>query len=686
MSATTELLMLRRAEALAGIGAWQCGPGGAGLCWSPQCYVVHRLPASQAQPDWATALSLLTPASAQQLQDAVAQVFGNGPGGRSFDLQLHLQTSSPGVALRCTGQLTHIDRQAVLHGSWRADVSTTLTKQLPGPSPAVPLSAFEAWRVLDMAANQVGIAFGYREADGDRALWSDPLKAMFELPPSAPAPTRLELMQMLDPADRSAVNHSLLNPPPPGEVREFEFRLLPNSQGLQRTLLTRGAVLPTDGAGSRLYFAVIDITQLKQRSRENAQQLEQLHQRLQLATEAAGIGTWEWDARTQQGKWDAQAIAMFGLQDHTGELTREHFYERIHPDDLAGLMARLEGSAPEPSDFDPLVRVLIPSPKSDAGQTGGAPQVRWVQARGRREYDSAGKLVKRVGVCFDVTQRHEAEVNRQAKELAEQANAEKTQFLARMSHELRTPLNAVLGFAQLLTMDTTAPLAPTQLARVGHIQQAGWHLLSLINDVLDLTHLEAHETQLVMGPVPVHEALQSCVDAVAQQRARGQVGLETGTTDTPSFNWQTVQLLNRCLPQNANLTVRADSARLAQVLVNVVSFLAKRTGLGGTVEISAVANPGDTVSLLARDDGPPLTEEELRLLFEPFSRQGPEMPVVDGTGIGLTLAKLIVKQMGGQLRVTSGASSALPGATPSDSALFTTHTGTLFEVQLPSGG
>jgi signal transduction histidine kinase len=446
---------------------------------------------------------------------------------------------------------------------------------------------------------------------------------------------------------------------------------LPNSQGLQRTLLTRGAVLPTDGPGSRLYFAVIDITQLRQRGRERALQLEQLHQRLQLATEAAGIGTWEWDARTRQGKWDAQAIALFGLQEHRGDLKAEDFFERIHPDDRADLVARWLDPHSNPSAFDPLVRVLLPGEKQPGARPDAPAQTRWVQARGRREYDSAGKLLKRVGVCFDVTQRHEAEVNRQAKELAEQANAEKTQFLSRMSHELRTPLNAVLGFAQLLTMDTTAPLAPTQLARVGHIQQAGWHLLSLINDVLDLTHLEAHEAPLVLNAVAVHEALQSCVDAVALQRERAAGGTASGSPDTAASHWQTVQLLNRCLPQNANLTVRADASRLAQALVNVVSFLAKRTGLGGTVEISAMASPGDMVSLLARDDGPPLTADELRLLFEPFSRQGPEMPVVDGTGIGLTLAKLIIEQMGGQLQVSS--------------APDTTSAGTLFELQLPAG-
>jgi signal transduction histidine kinase len=711
LAATTELVLLRRAQAMAGIGAWQCGPGGADLCWSQPCWALLGLPSGTPQPSWHAALALLAPVSAQLLQNAVLAVQQPGATVRSFNLQLHLQGDAAAPALRCTGQAVNDDGACWVVGHWHAPMASNLgatatlrtganqtqpspagdgiKTHLPGPSPAVPLSAQEAWRILDIAANQVGFGFGYREADGDRAQWSDPLKALFDLPPSAHAPTRQQLLAMLDPADREAVNDSLLNPPLPGELREFEFRLLPNAKGLQRTLLTRGAVLPTDSPGSRLYFAVIDITQLRARGRERALELHQLHQRLQLATEAAGIGTWEWDTVAGVAKWDAITIALFGLQELAeqragqGGLTLDDFYTRIHPSDREALAQRLANTSNGSTGFDPLVRVQLP---------GG--QLRWVQTRGRREVDSSGKVTRRLGVCFDVTERQEAQANRQATAVAEQANAAKTTFLSRMSHELRTPLNAVLGFAQLLTLDTTTPLTDTQRTRVTHIQQAGWHLLSMINDVLDLTHLEAHESPLTLAAVPVHEALQTCLDTVAAQRQRS---VDAGVSETAASApgpasagyWQTVQLLNRCLPQNANLTVRADAARLAQALVNVVAFLAKRTGLGGTVEISAVACDGDKVSLHVRDDGPPLTAQEMQLLFEPFSRLGPDMPVADSTGVGLTLSKLIVEQMGGQVRVSSGplrsGGAAAMGGTGGAGEPGGSAGGTLFELLLPSG-
>jgi signal transduction histidine kinase len=239
-----------------------------------------------------------------------------------------------------------------------------------------------------------------------------------------------------------------------------------------------------------------------------------------------------------------------------------------------------------------------------------------------------------MGVCFDTTAQREAEAALQARALAEQANTAKTEFLSRMSHELRTPLNAVLGFAQLLTLDLSEPLSETQRGRVAHIESAGWHLLALVNDVLDLAKIESSQAQLVFSRVDVAQVVRDCISMAAPLAQAHQVTLHAAA----------------CRP---GLQAWADATRLKQVLLNLVSNAVKYNRPEGRVDVAADALPDGRLAFSVRDTGEGLTPEQMARLFEPFNRLGRETSAIEGTGLGLALSKLLVEQMGGSLQAAS---------------------------------
>jgi PAS domain S-box-containing protein len=362
-----------------------------------------------------------------------------------------------------------------------------------------------------------------------------------------------------------------------------------------------------------------------------------LLERLQLCTEASGIGTWVRDLEADRVRWDDTMLALFGLPPGSAAPSREHYLALVHPEDRARMRQALEGWQQQPSGFEYQFRVLLP---------GGG--LRWLQVRGRSQHDDAGRVLRRTGICFDITERRLAESAREQRERAAAAHTAKTEFLARMSHELRTPLNAVLGFAQLLAMDPQEPLSPGQSARVTHIQSAGWYLLALINDVLDLARIESHQAPLSPAAVALEALVDECLAHTAAAAAKRRVSLRRWPDAGPP------------LP-----TVWADRARLRQVLLNVLSFAVHHNPEGGVVELAADAPGPASVAVQVRHSGHDLTEAQVGQLFEPFNRLVPEpgSPPANATGsvqgalpltgMGLALSKLLVEQMGGRIDARS---------------------------------
>jgi CheY-like chemotaxis protein len=201
-----------------------------------------------------------------------------------------------------------------------------------------------------------------------------------------------------------------------------------------------------------------------------------------------------------------------------------------------------------------------------------------------------------------------------------------------MSHELRTPLNAVLGFAQLLEMD---PLTPEQHGRVSRILRGGRHLLDLINEVLDIARIEAGRLQLSPEPVRLTDALRETIDLIRPLAAERRI---------------TVQLAPM---SDAECYAIADHQRLKQVLLNLLANAVKYNREGGSVTVSCTALADGRKRVAVADTGPGIPPEKQRRLFQPFDRLGAEATEVEGTGLGLVLAKGLVEAMGGTITFES---------------------------------
>ena len=247
-----------------------------------------------------------------------------------------------------------------------------------------------------------------------------------------------------------------------------------------------------------------------------------------------------------------------------------------------------------------------------------------------------GTLV--TAVLRDVTDLHLARAERQAREALEASNRAKTEFLSRMSHELRTPLNAVLGFAQLLRLDTSQRTSLQQLERIQHIENAGAHLLALVNDVLDLSRVESGNLTVSIEAVDVRSALEDAMSMVVPLASAGGVDMAIAGVDE-GFEGQEV-------------AVSADRVRLRQVLVNLLSNAVKYNRQGGEVKVRWEVR-ADRCAMSVTDNGLGMTPDKLHRLFEPFNRLGAENSKVEGTGIGLVLSRRLAESMGGELHIDS---------------------------------
>jgi PAS domain S-box-containing protein len=220
-----------------------------------------------------------------------------------------------------------------------------------------------------------------------------------------------------------------------------------------------------------------------------------------------------------------------------------------------------------------------------------------------------------------------------AKVVAEEANRSKSNFLSSMSHELRSPLNAILGFAQLMESDSPAP-TPGQEENIGQILQAGWHLLKLINEILDLAKIESGQLSLSPESVSLAEVMLECQSMIEGQAQKRGIQMTFPQFDIPYF-------------------IHADRTRLKQTLINLLSNAIKYNRERGTVEVQYAASAPGRIRVSIKDTGAGLPPEKLAQLFQPFNRLGQEASGEEGTGIGLVVAKQLIELMGGVIGVES---------------------------------
>jgi len=315
------------------------------------------------------------------------------------------------------------------------------------------------------------------------------------------------------------------------------------------------------------------------------------------------------------------------------------------------------GERVQPWDY-PVARVLrtrlplSPQTYGIVGADAGAAHT-WVLVTGYPQLDGAGRVLHAVVAFVDISAQHDAEQLRLAKESAEAASQAKSDFLARLSHELRTPLNAINGFTQLMLLDPQ--LQADRRAQLGHVLSAGEHLLSLIDQVLDISSIESGQQHLATQAMPLAPLLETCV-AICRPLAQARavelivVGPVSGTPDL------------------ASVSVEADATRLRQVLMNLLTNAVKYNQPNGSVRLTvrqdAAGNDGPDVHVDIIDSGIGLGPAQLERLFEPFNRVGAERTGVEGHGLGLAHSRALARSMGGEITVISQ---------PGQGSCFTLH-------------
>lgn len=249
----------------------------------------------------------------------------------------------------------------------------------------------------------------------------------------------------------------------------------------------------------------------------------------------------------------------------------------------------------------------------------------------RDDYDAIiGYLL--IGADNSVRKQIEDELN-SAKAAAEKANLAKSDFLSNMSHELRSPLNAILGFAQLMESDPV-PQTAAQKESTGQILQAGWYLLDLINEILDLALIESGKLLLSQESMSLDEVLIDCQSMIEPQAQKHGIAMNFYNLQESCF-------------------VHADRTRVKQVLINLLSNAIKYNHAGGTVMVDCAVKSKERIRISVTDTGPGLAPEKLAQLFQPFNRLGQENSGEEGTGIGLVMTKRLVELMGGVIGVQS---------------------------------
>lgn len=333
---------------------------------------------------------------------------------------------------------------------------------------------------------------------------------------------------------------------------------------------------------------------------------------LEEAQQLARLGSWTWDPRQHTSAWSAQTYRLFGRDEAFGPATGEALLRYVHPDDRlrASRLSMLCGGSEGQFELDFRIR-------TDAGEE------RVLHAIGREDPARPGCYR---GTMQDVSDRRRAEQ-------AEAANRARSEFMARISHELRTPLNAIIGFGQLLAMDD---LEPRQAENLEFVLKGANHLLALINDLLDLSRVEAGQIKVSPEAVGLAGTARDAVALVAPLAGAGEVTVELDTSALAD-DWH----------------VYADAQRLKQVLLNLLSNAIKFNRPGGRVAVSFEVLVSGRVRTIVVDTGIGIQPRDMAHLFEPFERFGSERRTIEGTGLGLALSKGLVEAMGGTIDVSS---------------------------------
>lgn len=386
--------------------------------------------------------------------------------------------------------------------------------------------------------------------------------------------------------------------------------------GSERTFMVSAAALGEDFAGDHLVI-LYDITERKR----TEQALISSSETLKEAQKIAHIGNWHLNLLSGELLWSEEIYRLFEIDPNKFGATYEAFLNAIHPEDRDAVNQAYSNSLVTRMPYEITHRLLMSDDR-----------IKWVTEKCVSTFDAAGKPLQSRGMVQDITEHKQAEQALMlARDEAERANRAKSAFLSSMSHELRTPMNAILGYSQLMQLDEAFP--DNHKPGVKEMLAAGYHLLSLIDDVLDLSRIESGRLQLTMESVEVCAVVDECLKLVNAMAIKRNIRLDHNGIK--------------------GVAVHADYRRLTQIMLNLLSNAIKYNRDGGSVLINVRQHGADRLRIEVTDSGSGIPAARMAELFEPFNRLGAESGNIEGTGIGLTITRRIVEEMHGTVEVVS---------------------------------
>jgi two-component system cell cycle sensor histidine kinase PleC len=423
-------------------------------------------------------------------------------------------------------------------------------------------------------------------------------------------------LDLVHPDDRAPVRtalQSLIHDETPQVY--FECRLISNEA---RSVWMDWTLKKADG---KIFAVGRDITAMKRH--ENA--LMRREQQLSEAEAIGRMGHWHWTIGQQSIRFSGEIYRIFGVDPAQFSATLDSVNALLHRRDAGRMMQAFQRAIIEQNDHEIDFRVVTPD-----GET------RHVRCQGRCEFDSEGDVIGLYGIMQDVTEamNHERAL-REAKEAAERAYAAKSQFLANMSHELRTPLNAIIGFSEMMQQQLLGPIGNEHyLDYLKGINESGEHLLDLINDILDMSKIEAGKYALDLEQVKLAKVIKLAIHMVESRAAEKGIKIMAA------------------LPED-DFTIIADRRAVIQITLNLLSNAVKFSHPNAQVEVDCKKGQ-DHISLRVRDHGIGIPANKLKTITNPFEQAANQYTRShEGTGLGLSITKELAELHGGAIHLES---------------------------------
>lgn len=619
---------LERSQEFANIGTWDWNIKTGELYWSDRIWPLFGYKKSETESSYDNFLIAVYPDDRKKVMNAVNECVKNGS---SYNIEHRVLWSDHSVHwVHESGDVVRNENGEALHMLGVVqDIDARKRTELALVDSELQLR--QAQTLARIGNWQADIITG-------ELHWSDEIYRIFGYEPGSFAASVEAFHAAIHPDDREKVLESEKRAEQTG-LHDVEHRIVLPDGTINYVHELARAETDADGQLLRMSGTIQDITE---RVTAEAKQRE-TEERLVFAVESAGDGIWEWDIRTNSMQHSRLAMEMLGYEENELPRHLDTWANLIHPDDIAEVTHNLKNYLAN-YQKNYLKNQNLPYVMEQRLRCKDG-SYKWVLSRGTVvEHNKKGRPLRMIGIHGDITQQKNAEQSLiQAREEAENANRAKSQFLSSMSHELRTPMNAIMGFGQLLEMEIEQALTKDQKENVTEILKASDHLLELINEVLDLSQIEAGRIDLSIEDVLLGDAVIQSLQLIHPLAEKRGISIKLFRNEAEFTITE--------FAENRNI-VRADFTRLKQVIINFLSNAVKYNSENGLITINC-DEYGDNIRISITDTGQGLTQNKQEQLFTAFNRLGAENTEIEGTGIGLVITKNIVELMGGQLGVES---------------------------------